>query len=357
MQRILRQLRFCELRWGLALLMICHSQTLLASTNPMIDLEESAQDFVLNIKKIQIPGFPDAFNPSIIYWKGLILMSFRIIPDIKNSYTSQIGLIWLDEDFSPIGEPQILDTTLSPTTPSRTDDGRIIAVGDQIYLVYSDNTDPEISKGGFRVFVAKLSFDGGLFHVENPVKLSQFEGEIKGRREKNWVPFDYQGQLLLAYSLTPHVIFQPLLDIGACETVARSASNWNWHWGEPRGGSPALRVDDDYLAFFHSFVTIPTLHSDGRKMNHYFMGAYTFSATPPFPIKSVSPEPIVGLGFYKGPVYKPYWGSVRCVYPCGFIFNENFIWVSYGRQDHEVWIAKLDKKKLFDSLVPVTTIK
>ncbi|MBS0653460.1 MAG: hypothetical protein JSR39_08055 [Verrucomicrobia bacterium] len=341
-------------RWGLALLMFCQCQASFAAANPMIDLEESAQDFVLEIKKIQIPGFPNAFNPSIIRWKGLILMSFRIIPDIKNSYTSQIGLIWLDEDFCPIGEPQILDTTLSPTTPSRTDDGRIVAVGDQIYLVYSDNTDPEISKGGFRVFVAKLRFDGGLFHVENPVKLSQFDGEIKERREKNWVPFDYQGQLLLAYSLAPHVIFRPLLDTGACETVAYSSSNWKWQWGEPRGGSPALIVGEDYLSFFHSSLSTSTLHSDGRKMNHYFMGAYTFSAQPPFPIKRVSPEPIVGKGFYRGPVYKPYWGSVRCVYPAGFIFDDNFIWVSYGRQDHEVWIAKLDKKELLNSLVPVS---
>ncbi len=343
-------------RWLLYLLMFCRFQTSFAILNPMIDLEESAQQFVLEIKKIQIPGFPNAFNPSIIHWKGLILMSFRVIPDPKNSYTSQIGLIWLDEDFCPVGEPQILDTTLTPATPSRTDDGRLIAVGEQIYLVYSDNTDPKISRGGFRVFVAKLRFDGGNFHVENPVKLSHFKEEIPDRREKNWVPFDYQGQLLLAYSLSPHIIFRPLLEIGACETIAYTASNWKWQWGEPRGGSPALKLGEDYLSFFHSSLSTSTLHSDGRKMNHYFMGAYTFSGSPPFPVKRVSNEPIVAKGFYKGPVYKPYWGPIRCVYPAGFIFDERFIWVSYGRQDHEVWIAKLDKKGLLESLASVSPL-
>lgn len=350
------QRHYKRFRWLLYLLMFSHFQTCFAIANPMIDLEESAQKFVLEIKKIQIPGFPNAFNPSIIHWKGLILMSFRIIPDPKNSYTSQIGLIWLDKHFCPIGEPQILDTTLTPTTPSRTDDSRLIAVGDEMYIVYSDNTDLEISRGGFRVFVAKLRFDGGNFYVENPVKLSQFGGEIKHRREKNWVPFDYQDQLLLAYSLSPHIIFRPILELGTCETVSSTASNWKWQWGEPRGGSPALKLGEDFLAFFHSSLNIATLHSEGRKMNHYFMGAYTFSASPPFPIKRVSTEPIVAQGFYKGPVYKPYWGSIRCVYPAGFIFDEDFIWVSYGRQDHEVWIAKLDKKGLLASLAPVTTL-
>lgn len=340
-------------RWFFSIFLICCNQASFADTDPMVDLEESAQDFVLETHKIQIPGFPKAFNPTIIQFKGLILMSFRIIPDPQNSYTSQLGLIWLDNHFCPIGEPQILDTTLGPGIPSRTDDGRLVAVGEQIYLVYSDNTDPEISKGGFRVFVAKLKFDGGAFTVENPVKLSSFEAEMKGKREKNWVPFDYQGQLLLAYSLTPHVIFRPLLHIGACETIARSDSNWNWRWGEPRGGTPAIKMDDEYVAFFHSSINMASLHSDGRKMNHYFMGAYTFSTSPPFTIKSISPEPIIGPGFYKGPVYKPYWGSVRCIYPCGFIFDEDFIWVSYGRQDHEVWIVKLDKRKLLSSLIPL----
>ena len=86
-------------------------------------------------------------------------------------------------------------------------------------------------------------------------------------------------------------------------------------------------------------------------MPHYFRGAYTFSRHPPFEGTAVSPQPIVGKGFYHGPIYERYWGSVRVVFPCGFIYDENYLWVSYGRQDHELWIAKLDKKKLLESLV------
>ena len=38
--------------------------------------------------------------------------------------------------------------------------------------------------------------------------------------------------------------------------------------------------------------------------------------------------------------------------PCGFIANSDYIWVTLGRQDHEIWIIKLDKFKLMQSLVP-----
>lgn len=326
-----------------------------APSNP-VDLEESSQDFVLEAKQIHIPGYPHAFNPSIIRWKGLILMSFRVIPDLKNIYTSQLGLIWLDENCCLISEPQLLDTKLFPTAPSRTDDGRLITLGEEIYLVYSDNTQPQISRGGFRVYVAKLQFDDGYFCLCDPICLSQFEGDNPDKREKNWVPFVYEDQLLLAYSLIPHLIFYPHLDQGICETVACSLSNCPWRWGALRGGTPGLKVDDQYLSFFHSSTDISTLHSGGKTMSHYFMGAYTFSSTPPFAITQMSPEPIIGKGFYKGPTYTPYWGSVRCVYPGGFIFDEQFIWIAYGRQDHETWLVKLDKKGLLDSLAPMTVL-
>ena len=96
-----------------------------------------------------------------------------------------------------------------------------------------------------------------------------------------------------------------------------------------------------------------TVHSEELDMPHYFMGAYTFSQHPPFEITKISPEPIVCHGFYDGLKYKPYWKPVRVVFPCGYIMNEHYIYVSYGRQDHEIWVIKLDKHKLKNSLIPV----
>jgi predicted GH43/DUF377 family glycosyl hydrolase len=325
-----------------------------AASFSSVDLEEMAQDFVLETKKIEIPGYPDAFNPSIIRWEGRYLMSFRVIPDPKFSFQSWIGLIFLDDDFHPVGPPQPLDMRQGCQTPCRAEDARLILIGDQLWMVYSDNREKKISRGGFRVYIAKVANDGDLFFLENIECLSCFEGEDRNVREKNWVPFDYQGNLLLAYSLQPHKILCPIVGTGECESVACSRSEIQWDWGVLRGGTPALLDSSgDYLAFFHSTKDMESLHSQGKIVSHYFFGAYTFSRHPPFAITRISPDPIVGKGFYEGRDYKPYWKPVRVVFPCGFVMNDDFIWIAYGRQDHEIWIVKLDKNGLLNNLKPV----
>lgn len=50
-------------------------------------------------------------------------------------------------------------------------------------------------------------------------------------------------------------------------------------WGKLRGGTPAILVADEYLAFFHrSFIDQKT------KLSWYVMDAYTFASSPPFPL-------------------------------------------------------------------------
>lgn len=327
--------------------------------NAPIDLEQKAQDFVLETKKIEIPGYPHAFNPGITRWYGRLLLSFRVIPDRKQSYNAEIGLVFLDEDFRPASEPQLLNLRDEfSIAPCRAEDARLIAVGDKLYIVYDDNTEAKLSKGGFRVFVSQLHYDGEHFIPDPIERLSCFEGESRYRREKAWVPFSYQGKLLLSYSLLPHLIFYPHLDgSGMCKTLCRTKSAIEWQWGELRGGTPAININGQYLAFFHSSIEMATVHSEGKKIAHYFIGAYTFSSDPPFAITAISPEPIIGKNFYSGTRYKPYWKPVRCVFPCGYVYDENFIWIVYGRDDHEAWVAKLNWHNLLKSLTPVDLIE
>lgn len=320
-----------------------------------INLEEkfAQQGIILKTQKINIPGFPLAFNPSLVRWKDRLLMSIRIIPDRRFNFTSYIGLIWLDDNFNPIGFPQFLDIRdNSSTIPSRAEDARLITVGDKLFMVYDDNEEALISKGGFRVYVAELFLNqNNIFKLRNRECLSAFEGENKNIREKSWVPFVNNNQLLLSYSLIPHTIFKPRLDqSNSCETIAKSNFWGTWEYGIPRGGTPALMIDNTYLAFFHSSKPIESAHSKGETMWHYFIGAYTFAAKEPFEIKQISSEPIVGQGFYNGIEYRPYWKPVKVVFPGGYIMDEESIWIVYGRDDHEIWIAQLDKENLLASL-------
>jgi predicted GH43/DUF377 family glycosyl hydrolase len=325
-----------------------------ASENALLDLEAQSQDFVIETRKIEIPGYPHAFNPGIIRWREQILMSFRIIPDPKQNFTTELGLVFLNEDFEPITTPQLLNLRDEyAIAPCRAEDARLLALGNRLFMIYDDNTEPKISKGGFRMYVAELYYTGEHFIVDTIECLTDFEGESREIREKAWAPFDYQGRILLAYSILPHRIFHPRLDgSGICDTVALSRSPIEWDFGILRGGTPGLLDNSEYLAFFHSSKSMATVHSDGKTILHYFMGAYTFSNEPPFAITAISPSPIIGKGFYNGINYAHYWKPVRCVFPCGYIFDEKFIWIAYGRDDHECWIAKLDKKGLLESLEP-----
>lgn len=311
------------------------------------DLEEGIQDFVLETKQIIIPGFPGAFNASLVRWRDSLFLSFRVRNAAMLS-TFEMGLVQLDDNFNIISEPKILAIYGNAAAFSKHQDPRLIVLRDELYIVYSSfvTIDQMVTR---RMVVAKIEPCDDGFCINNPIGLLFFDG-ASSRWEKNWVPFCYNNNLLLAYSLIPHRIFKPLIEFGVCPTVSSSASTIDWSWGELRGGTPALLDDDRYLAFFHSSIKIATVHSQGKAMPHYVMGAYTFAAHPPFEITHISPEPIVGKNFYHGKEYKT-WKPVRVVFPMGFIMDDDYIWLSYGRQDFEIWIAKLDKKGLYQSLI------
>lgn len=320
-----------------------------------IDLEQLVHPAVVYSQKIEIKEFPYAFNPSIVRWREKLLLSFRFIPDPKKPYTSEIGLVWLNKDFKPVSKPQRLQLRAKNSkVPCRAEDGRLIVINDTLYLIYSDNTDTFLSRRGFRMHIAEILYEKNKFNAKSVERITTFYEDWENKREKNWVPFDYHGQLLLAYSIDPHRIMHPLGCAGLCEIFVESDKPIPWNWGQLRGGTQAILDGDHYLSFFHSSIPMCSKHSDHKEVMHYFIGAYTFSATPPFEVLSISTAPIVGSHWYNGKKYKPYWKEVQVVFPCGLLIEDDSLYITYGRQDHEMWIAKLDKQKLYDSLLPIS---
>ena len=108
-------------------------------------------------------------------------------------------------------------------------------------------------------------------------------------------------------------------------------------------------MNEEYLAIFHSgkpFVSGASITNE--VLWHYVMGAYTFSANPPFNITGISPLPINEKSFYiKSDNPK------RVIYPGGFIIKDDDIYVAYGKDDAEIWIAIINKTKLLSTLRPV----
>lgn len=321
------------------------------------DLEDLVQDFVLETKQILIDGYPNAFNPSIIRYQGRLLLCFRFYESITGA-TDKIGLVWLDDELNPASSAQIIDFRLNdPFCIMKRQDPRLVALGESLFIVYNNVLEFPKDREIRRMAFAELFFDGERFSAGNSDCFVRFEKERIDRSEKNWVPFEYNGELLLAYSLVPHRIFRPLFGKSECELVASTLGKMKWDWGVLRGGTPALLNDEgEFLSFFHCSKSMCTVHSKGRSIPHYFMGAYTFSAEPPFELTRMSPMPIIGKNFYHGPAHKT-WKPLVVVFPGGYVFDGPNIWIVYGRQDHEVWAVKIDKEGLLKSLVPITLSK
>ena len=330
----------------------------------LVDLEQNPPEFVLETQQIFIEDYPYAFNPSIISWKDHYLLSFRVLlndPLFKQSldtsppYGSFIGVVELDRNFKQMAPAQILDLKLSPHPKaiSRASDARLVQVGDRILMVYSDSTSPILHQH-CRIHVAELVEEKGKIIAKEEICLSRFELESPAKQEKNWVPFAYQQELFMAYRLSPHRVFKPKLSTGECDLYCVTHHHPSWKWGELRGGTPAIALDNYYLAFFHSSLKMASVHSSGEQALHYFIGAYTFDLDPPFKIRQISAEPIIGPHFYHGENYPPYWKPVVAIFPCGILVQDSWIWVTYGRQDHELWVMKMDRQKLLNSLVPVS---
>jgi predicted GH43/DUF377 family glycosyl hydrolase len=301
--------------------------------------------------KIELDEFPRALNPSLYKGKEGTILTFRHIPNLKKPWISYVGIVLLDSSFQPITKPQLLDLRHGNTRiPSQTEDARIFSYKEDLYIIYNDNdylTNPSLHERR-EMYIAKIELLENQFIASNPIKLFHPDHYQTRLWEKNWSPFVWNDQFLLSYSLNPHEVVTIDWSSGHCLPLFNTEASIEWPWGEIRGGTPALLVDGEYLAFFHTYKVMVSKASNNKKLYHYFMGAYMFSADPPFNFTRVSTMPINDKTFYVQSK-KP----KRVIYPGGFILSGDKIFLAYGKDDCEVWIAVIDKEQLINSLAPI----
>ena len=308
------------------------------------------QNIVLETKRLSFEDFPDAFNPSLTKIDEGYLLIFRYCPDLITQYwISEIGFVVLNENFDPISEPQLLNTRPRRSkTPSQAEDARIFSYRGKTYLTYNDNID-EIYFDGYKrrdIFMVELIKTERGYTLSNALKITNSDKYAKFSIQKNWVPFEWNSSPYFSYSLNPHEVHEASLKNGSTRIAYESSPSIQWDYGQLRGGTPPIVVDGKNLAFFHSSMKIVSPSSHNQKLLHYFMGAYTFSLEPPFEIDKMSKQPIVAKSFYP-----PSFQQKRVIFPGGAVYQDPYIYVAYGKDDCEIWIAKLSKEALMNSLL------
>lgn len=307
------------------------------------------------VKKTKIIKLNDQikkiYNASILEWGPDYLLIFRwdealtkhIDRTYQLTYKPHIKMVVLDEKFK---QKSPIRTLLDTTTPQ---DARIHTWRGDVWLTFNDES-PDLY-GARRLFFGKLNF--------NKMRLEDIKQVPSGNHklipvEKNWTPFEYpegNGSLYYIYSTSPYHVIK--IDGIAHEKVSllepptpNIYKIWDKErWGEIRGGTPARRIDDVYLTFFHSTVTL-----DNNR--YYFIGAYIFDAKPPFTIRAITPEPI----WFKK-IFSTQRGKSSLIFPCGFAFgkkkDKTLLHLSCGESDTHIRIISIDKDKFFEKMVRV----
>jgi predicted GH43/DUF377 family glycosyl hydrolase len=310
-----------------------------------------AGGIVTATKQIDLAEFPGAHNPSLLKVEKGFLLTFRYCPDVyRTPFVSYIGLVPLSDDLEPTDKPILLSTRHEESqVPSQSEDARLFAYRGKLFVIYNDIVDRPAERVSDRrdMFMAELVTDDEGYALSRPTKLVYGEKYYLRSVQKNWCPFEWNKKLFITYFIDPHEVIYPNLINGNAYSCYESFGQINWKYGELRGGTPAQLVDGKYLAFFHSAYWTASDSSAGMEMWHYFMGAYLFDAAPPFPITHASPAPIKHESFYT---FSPF--NKRVVFPGGFAVVGDSIYLAYGKDDSEVWIATLNKKALMESLIP-----
>ena len=130
--------------------------------------------------------------------------------------------------------------------------------------------------------------------------------------------------------------------------------NNRWKWGEMRGGSRIIQLNNgNYLTFFHSSRYEPY---PGDCLRTYVIGAYVFSQYPPYHIIYMSKHPITHPIMYTGRwVLSKNQNMDYVAFPMGVIesSDKNHLYLIYGRDG---WVMKIDVDKLLNSLITVESV-
>jgi predicted GH43/DUF377 family glycosyl hydrolase len=312
-------------------------------------LNSLKKNIVVETKRIILNEFPNAFNPSIIEADFGYLLTFRYCPLKPYDVVSYLGIVRLDHNFNPISPAQLIDTRFgNHQVPAQSEDARLFSLNGKLYIIYNDNPDVIMPSIFDRrdLYLAELYVSDGNYYLSYPLKLKHADKYSSILWQKNWVPFVSNGKLYFSYSIYGHEVLEANVETGICSTVHHTTMDYQWKFGSLRGGTPGILIGGKYYSFFHSSMYMTSYASKGKEMIHYLMGAYTFSAEPPYEILEITPAPIECRGFYTRSEC-----DKRVIFPCGIIDAGDVIYVTYGKDDREMWVATIEKNKLDKCLI------
>lgn len=213
----------------------------------------------------------------------------------------------------------------------------------RLLLIYSscENVSHENEYIAGTILIDKK--ENGNFSTNEEFRISPVD--LNGR-QKNWMPFDYNGEIYLISSVKPHEVYH-LSDNKTCRKAYHT--EWKSPWSvceHYRGNTNAVKLQDGkYLATFHTVIK--------HKGKHFYdNGCYLFSGKPPFNVlkcanKTYLPaEAACEKHFRKE-------NEIVCNFPVGMIVENGKVIISYGDNDSAVKIVEYKLEDFLNTMVDV----
>lgn len=276
--------------------------------------------------------FKDGYNPSIIRFKGQLLMTYRF--HAETGFYTKLAIAELDEKFN-VTYNQELDLN----DDNSCEDGRLFERNGNLYMFYSSSTFPSFPACQVKcVMLAK---------PDKWRASDAFEYWLPDRQtmEKNHVPLTWEGELNVIYRHNCPQEGDPnnLCQIVYCPADKREMKSpaLRWPWGEIRGGTTPVLYQGKLLKFFHSMLAneMPPVNL------RYYIGAMLMKAEKPFQMLQVSKRPILRGSEIGGNETRQFFKR-NVVFPCGAIEHEGGWLLSVGINDSLCALVKVTPKDL-----------
>ena len=268
------------------------------------------------------------YNGSLVEHEGRIVLATRV-DDVRGF--SRIELQRLRKDFVPVGASVSFPLEAAGTRHVEHEDPRLFVAGGKLWLAFVE-LNGRHRDGLFTQELAELGAD-----LKPVRRIALRYGRNGEKNEKNWIFFDAgAGRIGAVYSLHPHRV--AIFDAGDGRLLAEHTTPGieRWHFGTLSGGTPAVRLGDGFIHFFHGYV--PHL----QRQRRYWLAAAVFEARAPHACTLVSAQPLVWASAEDAAIVnprRPGWNPL-CIFPSGVIARDDSWLVSCGVNDSSLAVLR-----------------